>query len=248
MKEIPRAFLVVLAIAVLLIGGCKKKKEDPLHAASNAAPFVVNDDSEGFLFTWIDERGDFHVEQRAKDVPLAGRDAVRVVDPNHDEGTHGDRIFVADLRVARPDGSYPMKALTRAEFDAVALARRKEHGVTLAVADDAGNDSLLRGENGPARGPARVRPAPSDSARAVVIIYGASWCGACREAAAWLTKKGIPFVEKDVEEERGAYQEMQAKLQRAGLRGGSIPVLDVRGKVMVGFDPGAVEHALGAAL
>ena len=37
---------------------------------------------------------------------------------------------------------------------------------------------------------------------------------------------------------------MQAKLQQAGKRGGSIPVLDVRGKILVGFDPGAVDAAL----
>jgi hypothetical protein len=38
---------------------------------------------------------------------------------------------------------------------------------------------------------------------------------------------------------------MQAKLDKAGLHTGSMPVLDVRGKVMVGFNPGAIEAALG---
>jgi hypothetical protein len=41
---------------------------------------------------------------------------------------------------------------------------------------------------------------------------------------------------------------MQAKLAHAGKRSGSIPVLDVRGKVMVGFNAREVDSALGEAL
>ena len=80
-----------------------------------------------------------------------------------------------------------------------------------------------------------------------MIIYGASWCGACHEAAAYLRRRGIPFVEKDIEEDRSAALEMKSKLQRNGLPGGSIPVLDVRGKILVGFSARAVEDALGKA-
>jgi glutaredoxin len=81
-----------------------------------------------------------------------------------------------------------------------------------------------------------------------VIIYGAEWCGACHQAAAYLRRKGIPFIEKDIEKDPQAAREMQGKLRSAGVRnGGSIPVIDVRGKVMVGFSPGAVDEALGHA-
>ena len=41
---------------------------------------------------------------------------------------------------------------------------------------------------------------------------------------------------------------MQAKLASAGIRGGSIPVIDVKGKVLVGFDERAMDRALGQAL
>ena len=41
---------------------------------------------------------------------------------------------------------------------------------------------------------------------------------------------------------------MQAKLSKNGLRSGSIPVIDVRGRVMVGFNAAQVEGALGQAL
>ena len=77
-----------------------------------------------------------------------------------------------------------------------------------------------------------------------MIIYGAEWCGPCHQAAAFLTQRGVPFVEKNIEEDREAAREMQTKLARAGIRGGSIPVLDVKGTVLVGFSPQAVDGAL----
>jgi hypothetical protein len=38
---------------------------------------------------------------------------------------------------------------------------------------------------------------------------------------------------------------MRAKLRAAGLSGGSIPVIDVRGRVLQGFSASAIESALG---
>ena len=43
--------------------------------ASSGSPLVVRADTVGLLLSWIDEKGDFHVEQKASDVPLVGRDA-----------------------------------------------------------------------------------------------------------------------------------------------------------------------------
>jgi glutaredoxin len=81
-----------------------------------------------------------------------------------------------------------------------------------------------------------------------VVIYGAEWCSACHDAARYLRRKGVPYVEKDIEKDADAAREMQAKLTRNGLRAGSIPVIDVRGKVMVGFNAGEIDAALGAPL
>jgi glutaredoxin len=193
------------------------------------------------LFTTIDDKGQFQTVMSVKDVPLVGRDVVKVVDPDRDEGTHDDKIFVADLRNEQADGTYAVHTMSRADFDQIAVARRKAHGPTLA---DNAPDGGAHG------GPGGV-PEPSGSASGrspLVIIYGASWCSACHEAAAYLRRKGVPFIEKDVEEDASAQREMQAKLQKAGLRGGSIPVLDVRGRVMVGFNPRSMDEALGRAL
>jgi glutaredoxin len=81
-----------------------------------------------------------------------------------------------------------------------------------------------------------------------VIIYGASWCGPCHQAAAYLKQRGVAFVEHDIEKDSAAAREMQSKLAKAGRQGGSIPVLDVRGRILIGFDQRAVDQALGRAL
>ena len=236
------ACLMVLAMAAVA-PACKRSSGATATADPEAAGVVLKDDSEGLLLTWIDDKGDFHVETRVADVPLMGRDSVRVVDPNKDEGTHADRVFVADLRQVRPDGTYPVHAMTRADFEALALNRREKTGPTLASAGPTPTaPSSTAGAAEP--DPGTTRP----SARPVVIIYGAEWCGACHEAARYLRSKGIAYVEKDVEKDSGAAHEMQQKLARSGQRSGSIPVIDVRGKVLVGFNPQEVDGALGQAL
>jgi glutaredoxin len=221
--------------------GCKKKPAPTDETSAGPSLPVVKDSSEGLLFTWIDEKGEFHIQDKTTDVPLVGRDAVRVVDPTTYDGDHPEKIFVADLRLPGADGSYAVKTSTRAEFDALAETRRSKNGTTLANAAH---------PPPPGASAAFAIPGhpPGSTARPTVIIYGASWCGACHEAAAYLKKKGVEFVEKDIEEDANAAREMQAKLAHAGKRSGSIPVLDVRGKVMVGFNQQEVDSALGEAL
>jgi glutaredoxin len=242
-----RAPYGVAALAMALLCGavaCKRSHGADATADSQAMAVVLKADSAGMLLTWVDDKGDFHVETRVADVPLMGRDAVRVVDPDKDEGTHADRVFVADLRQARPDGTFPVQAMTRAAFEAIAVARREKTGPTLASASPMDPSPSSSAGATAATDP----PAPRPAGRPVVIIYGAEWCGACHEAARYLRSKGIAYVEKDVEKDSGAASEMQQKLARNGLRAGSIPVIDVRGKVMVGFNPQEVESALGEAL
>ena len=244
-----RCTLVAVMVSASALGaGCGRRRETP-EKTDDAPPLVVRDDSAGLLLTWIDEKGDFHVEQRVGDVPLVGRDAVRAVDPAREEGTHRDQLFVADLRVARPDGTYAVRSVTRAEFDALAVSRRQRASPPAKPGAVSGTEGRTEGQGASAAN----APSPSDgtrpaTGRPAVIIYGASWCGACHDAAAYLRRKGIAFVEKDIDTDPAAAREMQAKLTRAGLRAGSIPVLDVRGHVMVGFNPGAVDGALGQAL
>ena len=241
MSKTLRMLAWLLAAVVMMTAAPACKKADAtISADPGDAPVIVTELSEGLLLTWIDDKGDFHVETRVADVPMMGRDSVRVVDPNKEDGTHADRIFVVDLRTARPDGTFPVRVMTRVDFEAIAVARREKSGPTLASAGPPSPSAPAVADNGNQNNPPPVRPP--------VIIYGAEWCGACHDAARYLKSKGIPFIEKDVEKDQGAAREMQDKLARSGKHAGSIPVIDVRGKVMVGFNAQEIDAALGAAL
>ncbi|MGA2447181.1 MAG: glutaredoxin domain-containing protein [Polyangiaceae bacterium] len=237
--RVTRIAAAIVAGVVLGGSGMACKRAHPaVVSVSDAPPFVVRDDTDGLQLTWIDDKGDFHVELRVADVPMMGRDAVRVVDTNGASPGDGERVWVVDLRQTKPDGAYRVSPMKRADFEAIAVARREKLGPTLAGGPPP--------EESPSAEPQGAASAPAGaSARPVVVVYGAEWCGACHEAERYLRSKGIAFVTKDVDKDPSAAREMQAKLDKAGLHTGSIPVLDVRGKVMVGFNPGAIEAALG---
>ena len=214
----------LLVLLLTLSFACKGKEAPPTAAAPLP---VVTDQSTDLLFTWIDDKGEFHVEQKAASVPVSARDVVRVADPVKDPPKLDD-VFVVDLRNAGPNGGYVVKTMSRPEFEKVAVERRKANG---GVLSEHGAASALPGDASP-----------------TVIIYGASWCGPCHQTMAYLKKRGVTFIEKDIEQDSGANREMQAKLASVGKRGGSIPVIDIRGKIIVGFDERAVDEALGKTL
>jgi glutaredoxin len=231
-----RSVLALAVVSAAFAAGCPKKRDG---GGDPSAP-VVKDDTPGLLLTWIDAKGEFHVEQSVKEVPLEGRDVVRVVDPDKEEGTHADKIFLADLRNPRADGTYPVRVAPRSELDGIAQARRQSKRLTLASASPSAQP--------PEPPSTAAQPDPGPAGRPAVIIYGAAWCSACHDAAAYLRRKGVPFIEKDIDEDPAAAREMKAKLAKAGLPRGSIPVIDVKGRVMVGFNPREVDAALGSTM
>lgn len=73
----------------------------------------------------------------------------------------------------------------------------------------------------------------SDSANPQITIYSTSWCAFCHTEAQWLDHLGIPYVKKDIEADKEAYEELMSK------NGGSysgVPVTDVAGDLILGFD------------
>jgi glutaredoxin len=226
--------LVVAAVAATVLASapaCKTARQ------VEEATLTVRADSKGLLLTWFDDFGDFHVAQSVAEVPLNRREHVRVVDPSKPDGTKDDRIFVADLRRAQPDGRFPIRTSTRREFEKLASSNGQQNGPTVPAT--AAPNPEAPSANGPAI------PANPQTA---VIIYGAEWCQPCHQAASYLTRKGGKIQEKDIEVDPAAASEMREKLKKAGLHGGSIPVIDVRGRMLVGFDRGEVDRALGESL
>lgn len=64
-----------------------------------------------------------------------------------------------------------------------------------------------------------------------IIIYSTPTCAYCKMAKEYLTSKNIPFTEIDVSADHAKAEEMIAKTGQFG-----VPVIDVDGKFIVGFD------------
>lgn len=236
-----RAIAWAIACA-LALAACGEKKDDgtaPAGAPSLPA-LSIKEDTPNLLLTWVDGRGETHSALKPSEVPYEGKDLVRVVIADREEGTR-DPLYVVDLTKASPDGSYAARAMSRREWESILEKRREAHLGKLAPKTAAPPAS---GEPGPA-------PSPPATATPVsgltVIIYGAAWCKPCHHAADYLKSKGIPHVVKDIDESREAALEMQQKLEKAGRRGGSIPVIDVRGQILVGYSRSELDRALAKA-
>ena len=70
-----------------------------------------------------------------------------------------------------------------------------------------------------------------------IVLYSTSWCGVCKKARRFLKEQGLAFIEHDIEQNRAAARELQEKSKRAGIPLGGVPVIDVGGALMRGFDP-----------
>jgi glutaredoxin len=209
---------------------------------------VVRPDTPNLLITWIDEKGDFHVVQKPADVPASAREKVRIVVADKELGT-GDSVYVTNLNESAPDGSFRLVTLSRAAWDELGASRRSARLEALAPPSASvpapGATPGAPGAPSAAPGSPGAKSAPLTAVQA--IIYGAEWCKPCHDAEAYLRKRGVTVVKKDVDENQAANAEMRRKLDRAGLGGASIPVIDIMGRILVGFSPSALERALESA-
>ncbi len=77
-----------------------------------------------------------------------------------------------------------------------------------------------------------------------VIIYSTNWCAYCKMAEKYLTDKGVAFVDKNIEEDPAAHKELMDKIG-GNFRG--VPVIDIFGTIILGFDRPKIDAALKAA-
>jgi len=73
-----------------------------------------------------------------------------------------------------------------------------------------------------------------------VKVYSTSTCSYCAMTKEFLKKNNIQFENIDVGIDRKASQEMMDKSGQMG-----VPVLDIDGQIIVGFDKDAISKALG---
>jgi len=74
-----------------------------------------------------------------------------------------------------------------------------------------------------------------------VIVYGAEWCAFCHVAMKYFDDKGVKYEYRNVDENRDWLMECVTKSGQTG-----IPVLDMNGTIIVGFDRPKIDAALAA--
>ncbi len=72
-----------------------------------------------------------------------------------------------------------------------------------------------------------------------ITVYTANWCAFCHAAKEYLDKLGVSYTEKDVEKDIANANEA---IDKSGQMG--IPVLDIDGTIIVGFDRPKIDAAL----
>ena len=74
----------------------------------------------------------------------------------------------------------------------------------------------------------------------MIKIYTTSTCPYCEMAKEYFKEKGVSYEDYDVSTDEKAQAEMIAKSQQMG-----VPVIDIDGKIIIGFNQPEIDKALG---
>ena len=218
--------LEALSTLLLILPAASCKKPKPPSVELTGLPSIMLKTSANLLYTYYDaQAASFKTATQLDDVPEQARPWVRVLQLSGNPAQRSDHelVYVADLTKVGDDGQIPYIVISRRGFEQGAQQGRR-------IADPG----------------AKQQPAP-DQRPGVgpVILYGTKWCGACKQARAYLRKKGIPFLDKDIEADADAAAELMRKARAAGIQASGVPVIDVRGTLMQGFNPAKLDKLLG---
>ena len=207
-----------------------------------------------WLFTYAEPAGTFATTDKPETVPADARGLVRVLDPSEPMSMStkgaGDRVYVTNLNELTSKGKSSARAMSREAFETAALAGLPGGESSPFTAERGPAPNVAppgAGATGPGGAATGATPAGATAAGAtpVVTIYGTSWCGACRAAREFLTERKIPFADKDVERDPEAARELAAKASKMGIPTDRVPIIDVRGRLLLGFDRARIEALLG---
>jgi len=74
-----------------------------------------------------------------------------------------------------------------------------------------------------------------------IVLYSVAWCPHCKEAKQYFTENNIPFINKDVELDAKAMEELTGKYKSQGI---PIIIIGNDEKILRGFDRGKFEKAV----
>ena len=72
-----------------------------------------------------------------------------------------------------------------------------------------------------------------------IILYSATWCAFCHATKDYFDKLGVKYEVRDIEEDQKYAIE---SVDKSGQRG--IPVIDIAGDIIVGFDRPKIDASL----
>ena len=73
-----------------------------------------------------------------------------------------------------------------------------------------------------------------------VIVFSTPTCSFCNAAKAYFRQKNIKYSDIDVSRDMAAARDM---VRRSGQQG--VPVIDIGGKIVIGFDRSKINQLLG---
>lgn len=204
----------------------------------------LDPEQDAFVLTFAADKGAFADSSKLDAVPEESREVVRVKllqGPAAPAGT----VWVADLREPDDDGGFPLQTVPRDEFEERALGTGHSSPVDLAKAmqGNAGQGNAGQADAGQADA-GQGDPVPQPAKAGEVIVYKTSWCGVCKKLEGYLRRKGVQYVAKDIEKDKSAARELRSKGRAAGIQTSSVPIIDVGGELLVGFDRRRLEKLL----
>ncbi|HVI02473.1 MAG TPA: glutaredoxin domain-containing protein [Enhygromyxa sp.] len=219
LRRLSSCFVIVLAAQAIVACGPERPPQPDADGKRGVPQAAVADpyfspDADQFVITYAGEKGEFADCTTLAEVPEAARARVGV--NVFGKPAPAGRVWVTDLSAPEPDGRYALESIPRDEFETELLGTGRASAFELPADLDA---MELPG----------TREAP-------VIVYKTSWCGVCKQVEAYLQKKGVEYIAKDIETDRAAAAELQAKAKQAGVPTGSVPMIDVGGELLRGFD------------
>ncbi|MBI2332492.1 MAG: NrdH-redoxin [Chloroflexi bacterium] len=80
----------------------------------------------------------------------------------------------------------------------------------------------------------------TDKVQPKVVVFSTPTCSFCNMAKSYFREKGIRFTDIDVSHDQAAASDM---VRRSGQMG--VPVIDIGGKIVVGFNRPQINSLLG---
>jgi|SRR5450432_1040123 len=237
-----RGLAALCSLILLLPAACRRSAPASPNVEAPLGELQILKDGR-FLFTHVESSGSFATTDKPEIIPEQARKIVRVIDPGQTKLRESTDVYTVDVNDLLRSGKATAHPMPRESFETAAIAQLpagasspRSGGGPHTVA---GNLPSSPGSN--PDGGAVVSP----PGKPVVTIYGTSWCGACRAARSYLAERKIPFADKDIEQDPAAARELAEKASKMGIPTDRVPILDVRGRLLLGFDPARVEALLG---